>query len=96
MGVYHFSVFHQFSGGLCPSGVALDKAGNLYVSQGDFSGVEGVQGMVTVLSPQGKVLRETVCPGADVTGVVVAGDTVYVSESTTDTLFSMPVLTASS
>jgi hypothetical protein len=37
-GVYHSSVFHQFSGRLGPSALAVDADGNLYVARYDFSG----------------------------------------------------------
>ncbi len=37
-GVYHGSVFYQFSGGIGPSGVTVDKDGNIYVAQYDILG----------------------------------------------------------
>ena len=56
-GVYHCSVFHQFSGRLGPSGIARDPQGNLYVTRYDFASQdEGVtkQGVVSKISPDGK------------------------------------------
>jgi len=56
-GVYHCSVFHQFSGRLGPSGIARDPQGNLYVTRYDFASQdEGVtkQGVVSKISPEGK------------------------------------------
>jgi sugar lactone lactonase YvrE len=38
---YHASVFHQFSGGLGPSGVACGADGTLYVGHYEFSGTDG-------------------------------------------------------
>ena len=37
-GVYHASVFHQFSGGVGPSSLAIDSNGNLYVGQYEVRG----------------------------------------------------------
>ena len=56
-GVYHCSVFHQFSGCLGPSGMARDPQGNLYVTRYDFASKdEGVtkQGVISKVSPEGK------------------------------------------
>ena len=91
-GVFHFSVFHQFSGGLGPSGVTCDKSGNGYVGRMDFAsgdGEDASQGMVSVLSPGGKLLSETECPASEISGLVVSGDSVYVSEASTNTVFKM-------
>jgi len=53
-GVFHFSVFHQFSGGLGPVAVATHPVtGNLYVANYDFAGL----GNVILLS------NATVCLG---------------------------------
>jgi hypothetical protein len=38
-GVYHGSVFYQFSGGVGPSGIAVDVAGNVYVSRFEVQGM---------------------------------------------------------
>lgn len=37
-GVFHASVFYQLSGGVGPSCLTLDAAGNLYVGQYDVKG----------------------------------------------------------
>lgn len=37
-GVYHSSVFHQFSGGVGPSCLAIDSNGNLYVGHYEVRG----------------------------------------------------------
>jgi sugar lactone lactonase YvrE len=38
LGVYHGSVFYQFSGGVGPNALTLDDAGNLYVALYDIKG----------------------------------------------------------
>lgn len=98
-GVFHFSVFHQFSGGLGPSGVTCDAKGNVYVGRMDFASTppEGVPssssaGMVSVLSSAGALIKETECPASEVSGLVVSGDTLYVSEASTNTVYKMPTL----
>lgn len=35
-GVYHSSVFHQFSGRLGPTAITLDQIGNIYVARYEF------------------------------------------------------------
>ena len=39
-GVYHGSVFHQLSGGVGPSCLALDEQGVLYIGQFEIKGDE--------------------------------------------------------
>lgn len=69
-GVYHFSVFHQFSGGFGPSSLACDRDGNLYVAH--FDPVQGPQEStsITVLTPKGEKKASIQIPGAEVTGMV--------------------------
>jgi sugar lactone lactonase YvrE len=37
-GVYHCSVFHQFAGGVGPSGIACDAAGHVFVARFEYHG----------------------------------------------------------
>lgn len=37
-GVFHSSVFCQFSGGVGPNAIAIDSKGNVYVAQYDIAG----------------------------------------------------------
>ena len=93
VGVYHMSVFHQFSGMLGPTALACDpKSGNLYVARFDFKECAEV-GCIVVLSPKGEVLRELAVPAPEVTGVVIepnkdtGGVTLLVTEATTGGLY---------
>lgn len=87
-GVYHVSVFHQFSGGVGPSAIACDQNGNIYVSRFDFAGLGG-QGYVTVLNAEGKVLKEITCPGSEVVALAVSSDSLYLSESSSKSVYQM-------
>ena len=68
-GVYHTSVFHQFSGRLGPTALAVSPAGKLYAARFDF--VEAsANGIISVITPDGEVEEELVvneCP--DITGL---------------------------
>ena len=37
----------------------------------------------------GKLLSETECPASEISGLVVSGDSVYVSEASTNTVYRM-------
>lgn len=74
VGAFQFSVFHQFSGGLGPSGLAVDTAGNVIVAHQDVPGVKGSSGRLIVLNPRGKVLNELDTAESLWTGICVGGD----------------------
>ena len=62
-GAWHCSVFFQFSGRVGPSGIAVDQNGNLFVSRYDVATSAGpTAGVVSVISPEGKLLSELRCP----------------------------------
>lgn len=67
--------------------------GNLYVSHFDLAAAGGT-GRVSVLSPAGKLLKEVEAPAPELTGIALdpEGTTVFVTESSTNTVFSMPAL----
>merc|ERR1711939_927833 len=70
-GVFHMSVFFQFSGMLGPTAIACDpKTGNLYVARYDFAGCSD-DGGIAVLSPKGDLLRTLSVPGPEVTGLTI-------------------------
>eukprot|EP01051_Picozoa_sp_SAG22_P003384 SAG22_NODE_164_length_16817_cov_61.573573_3_plen_458_part_00 len=74
------AVSAQFGGGLGPTGIACDSAGNLFVARFDFAArgdAEGPSssspGVVSVLSSKGALLKEVECPASEVSGIVVSG-----------------------
>ena len=48
-GVYHTSVFHQFSGRFGPTALAMSQDGKLYVARFDFT-ESSKHGLITVLN----------------------------------------------
>eukprot|EP00966_Prymnesium_polylepis_P005808 132430-Prymnesium_polylepis.1 len=81
-GAFHCSVFYQFSGRMGPSGVACDpSSGTLYVTQYDIKEAS-LTGLISVLSADGKLLREIETPAAELTGVALSpdGSAIFVTE----------------
>jgi len=93
-GVYHCSVFHQFSGFLGPSGIARDPQGNLYVTRYDFASA-GVtkQGCISKISPEGKLLEEIATPAPELTGICISPqqDALFVTEASTNVVYRIPL-----
>lgn len=89
-GVYHCSVFYQFSGGMGPSGVARDPQGNLYVTRYDFASV-AKQGCISVISPEGKLLQEIATPAPELTGITISPqqNALFVTEASTNTVYQI-------
>ena len=56
-GVYHTSVFHQFSGRLGPTAIAVDANGLVYVARFDFTECSK-DGIITVLNENGENQEE--------------------------------------
>jgi len=96
LGVYHCSVFYQFSGCLGPSGMARDPQGNLYVTRYDFASKdEGAtkQGIISKISPEGKLLEEIVTPAPELTGICIGPeqDALFVTEASTNCVYRIPL-----
>ena len=72
-GVYHASIFHQFSGGLGPTAIAISSSGNIYVSRYDFPGCS-IDGKIHVLSPDGQIIGEISIPQPEITGLALNAD----------------------
>lgn len=69
-GVYHGSVFYQFSGGVGPSSLTLDGQGNLYVAQYDIR-ESNSDGIIYVLSTAGKLLKTISTSGPEISGLAI-------------------------
>lgn len=94
-GVYHTSVFHQFTGRLGPTALALQpQTGKLYVARYDFNDCSKI-GVISVLSDEGELENELVLPDhPEVTGLFfskVQDDILYATESTTNSLLKIQV-----
>lgn len=83
-GIYHCSVFYNFSGGIGPSCIACDSFGRIFVGSYEI-GLE--TGTIHVLSPSGELIRRLQVPGSEVTGLVIKDQTrLYVTEASTNSL----------
>ena len=97
-GVYHTSVFHQFSGRLGPTALALHpQTGRLYVSRFDFHDCSKL-GVISILSEEGELESELVLPDhPEITGLYfskVQDDILYATECTTNSLLKIQVTNA--
>jgi len=93
-GVYHCSVFYQFSGYLGPSGIARDPQGNLYVTRYDFANAAAPkQGCVSVLSPEGTLVQDIATPAPELTGITInpQQNAFFVTEASTNTIYRIPL-----
>lgn len=93
-GVYHTSVFHQFSGRLGPTALAVSPDGKIYAARFDFTEVSK-NGIITVLNSDGEVNEELLvhdCP--EITGLYfskVQDDILYATECSTNSLLKIQV-----
>jgi sugar lactone lactonase YvrE len=93
-GVYHTSVFHQFSGRLGPTALAVSPDGKIYAARFDFTEVSK-NGIITVLNTDGEVDDELLvndCP--EITGLYfskVQDDILYATECSTNSLLKIQV-----
>lgn len=93
-GVYHTTVFHQFSGRLGPTALAMSPSGLLYVARFDFT-ESSKHGLITVLNDQGQIEDELSvqdCP--EITGLYFSkgyDDILYATESSTNSLLKIQV-----
>lgn len=93
-GVYHCSVFYQFSGYMGPSGIARDPKGNLYVTRFDAASPSGPKpGCIAVISPEGKLLQEITTPAPELTGITIDPEhkALFVTESSTNSIYRIPL-----
>ena len=87
-GVYHYSVFRQFAGGVGPTALACDSSGRLYVARFELRTCQGT-GSVDVINPDGSLEESIAIPAPEVSGLCIspAGDALYVTESSTNTVY---------
>lgn len=96
-GVWHSSVFYQFSGGLGPSSIVVDKmSGYLYVGRYDFAlGSAPPAGSVAIIAPDGKLHQEIpISQGPEVTGIAIGGadnPVFYVTEASSGRVLLLPL-----
>ena len=74
-GVYHYSVFRQFAGGVGPTALACDSSGRLYVARFELRTCQGT-GSVDVINPDGSLEESIAIPAPEVSGLCIspAGD----------------------
>lgn len=95
-GVYHTSVFHQFSGRFGPTALAMSPDGKLYAARFDFTECSK-NGLISVLNSDGVVeedLQVSECP--EITGLFFSKmqeDILYATESSTNSLLKIQVNT---
>lgn len=93
-GVYHTSVFHQFSGRFGPTALAIHpQDGKLYVARFDFT-QSSKNGLISILDPnEGNIVEElNVNDSPEITGLFfskVQDDILYATESTTNSLLKI-------
>jgi sugar lactone lactonase YvrE len=93
-GIYHTSVFHQFSGRLGPTALAMNARGQLFVARFDYQEATK-HGLITVLNEEGEVLDDLCvndCP--ELTGLWFSNiqnkkDTLYATESSTNSFLQI-------
>lgn len=84
-GVYHSSVFHQFSGRVGPTSISIDELGNIYVARYEFQNSEKeIDGVISVLNKDGYLVGELIIPKLpEITGMCISrskADTLYFTE----------------
>lgn len=98
-GVYHTSVFHQFSGRFGPTALAMHQDGRLFVARFDFT-ESSKHGVISILNQDGQVEEEQQvleCP--EITGLYfskIQEDILYATESTSNSLLKISVTSTAS
>lgn len=93
-GVYHTSVFHQFSGRLGPTAIAVDSNGSVYVARFDFTEASK-DGIISILNESGELQEDLLVNDcSEITGLFfskVQDDILYATESSTNSLLKIQV-----
>jgi len=90
-GVYHSSVFHQFSGGVGPSCLAIDSNGNLFVGHYEVRDSGISEGIVSVLSPDGKLVSLIHTSGPEISGLTINEGVLYITEKSTGSILKVKI-----
>jgi sugar lactone lactonase YvrE len=97
VGVYHCTVFYQFSGGFGPMALACDSRGYLHVSNFDFAelGTAGDEqtGIITILKPDGKVQALIKVKGSEINGLSfdLEKKNLFLSENSSKTIYKAQI-----
>lgn len=87
-GVWQLHVYCQLSGRMGPRALACGPDGTLYV--GRFESREcSSTGIITVLDPEGRFVEDIEVPGAEITGVALVGNSLIVTEQSTESVYSI-------
>lgn len=89
-GVFHSSVFCQFSGGVGPSAVAIDDRGNIYVAHYDVAAM-GAEGRISILGTNGDLKSNIVIAGPEITGLAVNEKYLYITERSNGIIYRLDI-----
>lgn len=94
-GAYHTSVFHQFTGRMGPTALAVSPQGQVYVARFDFK-ENSKNGLISVLNGETGVVDEDLVVNdcAELTGLFfskVQDDILYATDSSTNSLLKIQV-----
>lgn len=85
-------VFHQFAGRLGPSAIVCDhgRGGLIYVARPEMPELSD-KALVSILTPEGALVRELEVPGPEVTGLALSpdGTHLYITEATGNAVYRM-------
>lgn len=88
-GIFHPSIFCQFSGRLGPSALAMDEFGNLYVARYEFQNLAAENdGLISVLNSEGVLIGELILTKLpEITGMLITPrkkETLFLTEKYTN------------
>uniref|UniRef100_A0A7S4FRZ6 SMP-30/Gluconolactonase/LRE-like region domain-containing protein n=1 Tax=Eutreptiella gymnastica TaxID=73025 RepID=A0A7S4FRZ6_9EUGL len=92
-GVWHMSVYFNFSGGLGPIACVCDNMGALYVARYDFRG-SATEGIISIILPSGQLHAELAIPGSEVSGLCFDADFryLYITEASVGVVYRYDLL----
>merc|ERR1712216_526052 len=94
IGVYHSSVFYQFSGHFGVSCIACStRTGQLFVGRYDFSSGSAKPGVVTVINADGSFAYDIPVSGSEISGLALSHDesTLIITEESTNNVYSVQI-----